>query len=159
MHTDLNLSNLESVRNFMIAAGQHDPENPQFNFKDAPLVKLRLKLLLEEVAEHFEALLAEPSWNIIKKQFDLIQQLTSGITEEDLDVNIVEVLDSAVDIEYILCGNAIAFNVPFDKGFKLVHENNMTKIDEAKGKCIKSPEGKILKPEGYTPVNLSVLFD
>ena len=38
-----------------------------------------------------------------------------------------------------------------------MHENNMTKVS-TDGKVLRNPEGKILKPEGFKPVDLKQLF-
>jgi hypothetical protein len=76
-----------------------------------------------------------------------------------LQDNKVEILDALVDMAYVLFGTVASHGMTdeFVKGFKLVHENNMTKIQED-GKVLKNPDGKILKPDGYVPVDLKSLL-
>lgn len=96
-------------------------------------VKLRMKLLREEVDELEEAL---------------------------LNRNHVEVLDALTDVDYIAKGTAQEVGILdyLEDGWNLVHANNMTKLDE-NGKVIKNEYGKIIKPSNYQPVDLTILFD
>ena len=73
--------------------------------------------------------------------------------------NKVEILDALVDIAYVLFGtiNAHGMQKEFVEGFRIVHENNMTKVQED-GKVLKDASGKVLKPEGYKKVDLRNLL-
>jgi predicted HAD superfamily Cof-like phosphohydrolase len=53
--------------------------------------------------------------------------------------------------------NELGFKDLIEEGFNRVHKNNMTKGPD--GKVSRSPEGKILKPDGFVPVDLSDLFN
>lgn len=96
-------------------------------------VKLRMKLLREEVDELEEAL---------------------------LNRNYVEALDALTDVDYIAKGTAQEVGILdyLEDGWNLVHANNMTKLDE-NGKVVKNEYGKIIKPSNYQPVDLTILFD
>jgi predicted HAD superfamily Cof-like phosphohydrolase len=69
----------------------------------------------------------------------------------------VEVLDSTVDQLYVLLGtiNTCGMQEVVEEAFNRVHENNMTKVVD--GKVIRNSAGKILKPEGFVPVDLTDL--
>ena len=71
----------------------------------------------------------------------------------------VEILDAVVDMLYILAGtiNQHGLQDLIEPGFNLVHANNMTKVGPD-GKVLRDPNGKILKPEGFKPVDLKQLF-
>jgi predicted HAD superfamily Cof-like phosphohydrolase len=105
---------------------------------------------------------SKPS-NVIDKVASLRYNLMSEENREYLvaclNDNNVEVLDALVDMAYVLFGTVASHGMtePFIKGFTLVHENNMTKV-QGDGKVLKNPDGKILKPMGYTPVNLNALL-
>lgn len=73
--------------------------------------------------------------------------------------DITETLDAVVDMAYVLFGtiNAHGLQDLFIEAFNLVHENNMTKVVD--GKVIRNEFGKILKPEGFVPVDLKQLFN
>jgi len=74
--------------------------------------------------------------------------------------DIVEVLDSLVDQMYILLGsvNFHGLQDQFLRAFDLVHENNMSKLDE-NGNVLKNEFGKVIKPKGFKPVDLKQLFE
>jgi predicted HAD superfamily Cof-like phosphohydrolase len=84
-------------------------------------------------------------------------------SEEFMDASesydVVEQLDACIDMLYILAGtiNELGFKDLIEEGFNRVHKNNMTKGPD--GKVSRSPEGKILKPDGFVPVDLSDLFN
>lgn len=70
----------------------------------------------------------------------------------------VEILDAVVDMLYILAGTINQFGMQgvIEEAFNRVHENNMTKVG-ADGKVLRNPDGKILKPQGFMPVDLTDL--
>ena len=94
--------------------------------KDIPesVYQLRLRLLKEEVDEFEEA-----------------------HTQKDK----VGMADALADIIYIAVGTANVMNIPLDKVWAEVQRSNMAKIDDTTGKVRRREDGKILKPEGWTP--------
>ena len=50
---------------------------------------------------------------------------------------------------------AVYHDIPGDPSFNRVHKNNMTKV--VNGKVLFRDDGKILKPEGYKPVDMAGL--
>jgi predicted HAD superfamily Cof-like phosphohydrolase len=91
--------------------------------------KLRVKLLKEEVWEYMD-----------------------GESFNDL----VEVADALADIIYIACGTAVSYGIPLDEIFEEVHASNMAKLVD--GKVIRRADGKIQKPEGWQPPNISAIL-
>lgn len=59
------------------------------------------------------------------------------------------------DLQYVVSQAAAYYEIPGDAAFNRVHNNNMTKVVD--GKVIFRSDGKILKPEGYQPVDMSGL--
>ena len=121
---------IDMVSHFMIACDQ-EVKNNASNVEDR-VASLRYNLMSEENREYLVACLQD---------------------------NKIEILDALIDMSYILFGTIASHGMTeeFIKGFTLVHENNMTKV-QSDGKVLKNPEGKILKPEGYKPVDLSSLI-
>lgn len=121
---------LIQVRAFQQAFGQTLNENPTLLSKEEYL--LRYDLAQEELEEYMDAVIVD---------------------------DLVEVLDSLVDQAYILFGtvNAHGLAEKFLKAFDLVHENNMSKLDKD-GNVLKNEFGKVIKPEGFIPVDLTKLF-
>jgi predicted HAD superfamily Cof-like phosphohydrolase len=92
------------------------------------MIELRIKLLREEVEEYAEAARAG---------------------------DMVEILDALADIGYILAGTIINHGMQhiYDDAFNEVHRSNMAKLVD--GKVLRREDGKVMKPEGWTPPQLS----
>lgn len=95
----------------------------------------------------------------VQLRYDLMREENIEYQDAGLSKNKVEILDACADQLYILLGtiNAHGLQDLIGPAFELVHKNNMTKVGPD-GKCLRDPDGKILKPEGFKPVDLSQLF-
>jgi predicted HAD superfamily Cof-like phosphohydrolase len=91
--------------------------------------ELRIRLLKEEYEEYIQ-----------------------GECKHDLE-NIAKEL---ADIIYIVCGTAASYGIPLDRVFDEVHKSNMAKLVD--GKPVRRADGKILKPEGWTPPNIKKIL-
>jgi predicted HAD superfamily Cof-like phosphohydrolase len=99
---------------------------------DSDLIELRIKLLTEEVQEYADAARAG---------------------------DMVEILDALADIGYILAGTIINHGMQdiYDDAFAEVHRSNMAKLVD--GKVHRRDDGKVMKPEGWQPPNLSQFLE
>lgn len=59
------------------------------------------------------------------------------------------------DTQYTLSQLAVRYSVPLRVALNRVHANNMTKVVD--GKIRLREDGKVLKPEGYVPADMSGL--
>ena len=118
------MSNYEKVKTFMKTFGQEVKEKAEF--PDNKIVKLRIKLIEEE-----------------------LQELKDAISNND----IVEVADALTDILVVTYGGGLAFGINLDKCFEEVQKSNMSKLD-ANGKPIYNELGKVMKGPNYTKPNL-----
>lgn len=82
---------------------------------------------------------------------DIEYHLATG-EDPKLRANFVKELG---DVQYVLCQLANYYEVDLQKVFDIVADNNLTKV--INGKIIRRPDGKILKPDGYTPVTMEDL--
>lgn len=82
---------------------------------------------------------------LLEEEFE---EYLSGERKDD----IVEIADALADIVYIACGTAVSYGIPLDDVFAEVHRSNMAKLVD--GKVIRRPDGKVQKPEGWTPPDL-----
>ena len=98
-------------------------------FPDDAERELRIKLLKEEYEEYIQ-----------------------GECKHDLE-NIAKEL---ADIIYIVCGTAASYGIPLDKVFDEVHKSNMAKLID--GKPVRRDDGKILKPDGWTPPDIKKIL-
>ncbi len=66
-------------------------------------------------------------------------------------------LDACVDMVYVIVGTAVEAGLPFDEAFAAVHSANMMKRDKD-GKVRYDDNGKVVKPEGWTPPDIKALL-
>ena len=87
---------------------------------------------------------------LLEEEFE---EYLQGEGKDDLE-NIAKEL---ADIIYIVCGTAVSYGIPLDRVFDEVHRSNMAKLVD--GKPVRRDDGKILKPEGWTPPDIkSILY-
>jgi predicted HAD superfamily Cof-like phosphohydrolase len=93
-----------------------------------------------------------------EKQFDLYKNLIeeefNELTTAELDNNRVEQLDALIDILVVTIGAIHSMGADAEGAWKEVMSTNFAKIDKKTGKVIKREDGKVLKPDGWTPQNL-----
>ena len=86
---------------------------------------------------------------LLKEEWD---EYIQGECKNDLE-NIAKEL---ADIIYIVCGTAVSYGIPLDRVFAEVHASNMAKLVD--GKPVRRADGKILKPDGWTPPNIKKIL-
>jgi len=96
-------------------------------FPDADTRLLRMKLLKEEFYEYVHA-------------------------EHTSDM--VELADALADVCVIALGTAHAYGIPLDAVWQEVHRSNMGKRNPDTGEIEKRPDGKVIKPDGWTPPDI-----
>lgn len=94
--------------------------------------ELYLKLLCEEFVE-------------------LIEGLETGDREEQLD--------ALIDLMVINIGCLHSLGVNAEGAWNEVVRSNMSKVDSVTGKVLKREDGKVIKPESYSPPNLNGFVD
>ena len=94
-----------------------------------------------------------------EKQFDLYKNLIeeefNELTTAELDNNRVEQLDALIDILVVTIGAIHSMGADAEGAWKEVMRTNFAKIDYETGKVRKREDGKVLKPLGWTPPELS----
>lgn len=66
----------------------------------------------------------------------------------------VEQLDACMDLIWVTLGFCYMKGYDVDGAWTEVARSNLAKIDATTGKVIKRADGKVLKPEGWTPPDL-----
>ena len=82
--------------------------------------------------------------NLIKEEFD----------ELCASANIVDDLDALIDILVVTIGAIHSLGANGEAAWNEVMRTNFAKIDPDTGKVRKREDGKVLKPEGWTPPDL-----
>lgn len=87
---------------------------------------------------------------------EMLPALDELLEESSLNHDrIKEIIDCAADTLYVVIGLLKTLGVDANEVFKEVHSSNMTKVDPETGVVKRRDDGKILKPEGYRPPDLT----
>lgn len=95
-----------------------------------------------------------------EEQFELYVRLIDEEFNDELQEAIdnrdrEEIFDALLDILVVTVGAMHSLGVDPEGGWNEVIRSNMSKIDPTTGKVIKREDGKVLKPEGFSPPDLS----
>jgi predicted HAD superfamily Cof-like phosphohydrolase len=97
------------------------------------------------------------------EQFDLYVRLIEEEAEELSDAVLkgdkTEIFDALLDIIVVCIGAGHSAGLPLEAGWREVIRSNMAKVDPETGFVKKRADGKILKPEGWTPPRLAALIE
>jgi predicted HAD superfamily Cof-like phosphohydrolase len=90
---------------------------------------------------------------------DLIEEEMRELKVAEVQENEVEEFDAVLDLLVVLIGYGLSRGWPMLAGWDEVVRSNMAKIDPKTGTVRKREDGKILKPEGWTPPNLAEVLE
>ena len=89
------------------------------------------------------------------RQFSLYKKLIEEEVQELHDAaSQVDELDALIDILVVTIGAIHSMGADGEGAWKEVMRTNFAKIDPETGKVRKREDGKVLKPEGWTPPDL-----
>lgn len=92
--------------------------------------------------------------NQYKLYCSLIDEEVKELAEANENADRVEALDALVDILVVTIGAMHSLGVDASGAWDEVIRSNMSKIDPVTNKVIKREDGKVLKPESFSPPNL-----
>ena len=102
----------------------------------------------DQTVEKFNGTQFDMYCSLIDEEYKELQQ---GIKNNDN----VECLDALIDILVVTIGAIHSMGANGEGAWNEVMRTNMAKIDPETGKVRKRGDGKVLKPEGWKPPNLS----
>jgi predicted HAD superfamily Cof-like phosphohydrolase len=109
--------------------------------------------------ERFMAACGQTTFEENMNQFflyiDLIKEELAELEQAVGDQNKTEQLDALLDIMVVCAGALLSRKWDCHGGWAEVVRSNMAKVDPVTGKVVKREDGKILKPEGWTPPQLA----
>lgn len=135
------------VEHFMMRGGQDVPALPTIPDEQSRI--LRARLIMEEALETIGALGVCVGHK--DAALDMQTLLFDTCSEPDLE----KIIDGCCDIKVVTTGTLSACGVPDDPFQEEVDQNNLWKVKDG---VKKSPEGKILKPEGWRPPRIAELL-
>lgn len=118
------------------------PTSSKPHIIDDDRVRLRAALIAEEFFETLEAMFecsfAGPRDRVMAR-----------IQDEQPRVSMPDMVDGLADLDYVIEGTRLEFGIDCEPIADEVHRANMAKVGGPK-----SPTGKQLKPEGWTPPDI-----
>jgi len=94
----------------------------------------------------------------IHSRMRLIFEEYGELADAVLSDNLVEILDGAADLIYVVLGTVHVFGLSevFDEVWQVVHSSNMKKLEN---KITLDSNGKIRKPEGWEKPNIQRILE
>lgn len=89
----------------------------------------------------------------------LLDEEYAEYTEARINGDLVKLADAIGDMIYVLIGTALTYGIPLEDVWNEIHRTNMAKVDPTTGKVRRRPDGKILKPEGWTPPRIAEIME
>ena len=137
------------VHEFHLAMNQPVLAKPQV--PSEARVRLRLRLIAEEFFELLDAVLEQGGGLSLARGFvaKAIDGEQDGVGPSRVNVDLPALADACADLDYVVEGTRLEFGI---NGWPIaveVHRSNMQKRDASK-----RDDGKILKPEGWTPPDI-----
>lgn len=107
-------------------------------------VRLRARLIVEEVIEFLEACFGSTDREVLRF---IALRIIDG---EPVRVNLTDAADALADIAYVVEGTNLEFGIDSQAVLEEVHRANMAKVTGPV-----RADGKRLKPEGWTPPDVA----
>jgi predicted HAD superfamily Cof-like phosphohydrolase len=111
--------------------------------------------MYNDVVKFIEACDQKPSIDSVNLYARLIEEEYTEFILARHQEDEVEQLDACMDMIWVILGYCYAKGYKVNGSWKEVAKSNLCKIDSSTGKVIKRHDGKILKPDGWLPPDLS----
>lgn len=111
--------------------------------------------MYSDVVKFIEACDQKPSEETFKLYSKLIEEEFQEFMLAFHQDDEVEQLDACMDMIWVILGYCYLKGYDVKGAWKEVAKSNLCKINPETGKVIKRDDGKILKPEGWKPPNLT----
>jgi predicted HAD superfamily Cof-like phosphohydrolase len=89
----------------------------------------------------------------------LIEEEAEELNQAIIDKDRVEMLDALIDMLVVTIGAIHSAGFDAEGAWKEVMRTNFAKIDKDTGKVVKREDGKVLKPDGWTPPDLKPFIE
>lgn len=93
-----------------------------------------------------------------KLYLKLIEEEFYELTDAFRNKDIVEIADACADLKWVIEGLEHTLNIPQQEVWNEVARSNLGKIS-AGGKVLKRLDGKVLKPDGWTPPDIKSILE
>ena len=145
----------EDVSAFHRAMGQPVHEGAPRELEEGRM-RMRLKLIKEEFFELLAACEIWPKFGLADGGEMRVEEMIDDAIDCDFagHVNLVEVADALADLDYVVEGCRVEMGIDGEAIHDEVHRSNMAKLGPD-GKPLMREDGKITKPDGWTPPDIA----
>jgi predicted HAD superfamily Cof-like phosphohydrolase len=89
--------------------------------------------------------------------FDLVREEFYELSYAIKTMDVIEIADASADLIWVIEGLCHSLGIPLQKVWDEVNRSNMSKT--VNGKLIKREDGKVLKPDTYSPPDLEKILN
>jgi predicted HAD superfamily Cof-like phosphohydrolase len=89
--------------------------------------------------------------------FDLVREEFYELSYAVKNMDVVETADACADLIWVIEGLCHSLGIPLQKVWDEVNRSNMSKTVD--GKLIKREDGKVLKPDTYSPPDIATILN
>jgi predicted HAD superfamily Cof-like phosphohydrolase len=143
----------DDVLRFMVVCNQHIRHVPDVPPRD--VLRLRMRLIAEEFVELLEATFSKEGWS---DGWDWAEDLKATIKRVIDDAHVLvdlpELADALIDLEYVTLGTFPSFGINDEPLWQAVHEANLTKQSGPTDPVT----GKRMKPSGFVAPDIFKLL-
>jgi len=100
-----------------------------------------------------------PSDSNCKLRVALIKEELLELEQAIVNKDLIEVADAIGDILFVAFGAACAFGIDIEPVFREIYKSNMTKVPMTGEEPKYDANGKLLKPEHFSPPDLSFVLE
>ena len=111
--------------------------------------------MYNDVATFIKACDQEKNADNVALYAGLINEEYKEFLQACFDDDNIERLDACMDMIWVILGYCYMKGFDVEGSWNEVARSNLSKIDSNTGKVIKREDGKVLKPEGWTPPDLA----
>ena len=89
---------------------------------------------------------------------DLITEEFNELFNAYAKGDLVEIADACADLKWVIEGLEVTLGIPAQEVWNEVGRSNLSKISD-NGKILKREDGKVLKPDTYSPPDIKKVFE
>lgn len=125
--------------------------NDKPTMPDIETRKLRAELIIEEFTELCHAM------KVWGGRMGDGHSPSNWFEDYDGEPDLVEIADALGDLLYVIYGTAVSCGIDLEPITDEIHRSNMSKVC-ADGTVLRREDGKIIKPETYSPADIKTLI-
>lgn len=105
-------------------------------------------------AQLYAELVREEFWEL---SAEIYEHAAADYIRDPADIDLAQVAKEGIDLIYVVLGLLHSLGIDSVMAFDLVQRSNAAKVDAETGQVRRREDGKILKPDGWQPPDMSAV--